>query len=335
MTELELIEQVNQAIEAMLVNPSPPLAALEGSLDDLLAIAADLRALPNADFKVRLRSELQKEASMNTAPETKHGAAKTSRSKERRGREGFRTVTPYLTVADIHAEIEFITKVFNATGKIHGLGSAGGFHSEYRIGDSMVMIGGGGKGSKWKGTPAASALHVYVEDVDEVYQRAVAAGATSLMPPTNQEYGDRDAAFEDVGGNHWYIGTHKGASYIPENADNLMPYLHPVGAPAMITFLKQAFEAEEIGVYQSPDGIIHHAKMRVGNSIIEMGEAHAHWKAMPMTFMLYVEDCDAWYERAINAEGAIPVSPPSSAPYGGRVGVIKDQFENTWYISTS
>jgi len=196
------------------------------------------------------------------------------------------------------------------------------------------MLGGGGKGSNWKGTPTPSALHIYVEDVDEVYQRALAAGATSLMPPTNQEYGDRDAAIEDIGGNHWYIGTHKGASYIPENADDLMAYLHPIGAPAMIKFLKQAFKAEEIGVYQSPEGIVQHAKMRIGNSIIEMGEAHEQWKAMPMTFMLYVADCDAWYERALKSEGAISVSPPSSAPYGGRVGVIKDQFENTWYIST-
>ena len=108
-----------------------------------------------------------------------------------------------------------MTQVFGAEGRIYGLGSAGGYHSEYRIGDSMVMIGGGGKGSSWKGTPNPASLHLYVEDVDAVYERAMQAGATSLMAPTNQEYGDRDAAVIDVGGNHWYIGTTRAPAYKP------------------------------------------------------------------------------------------------------------------------
>src|SRR5260370_988133 len=96
-------------------------------------------------------------------------------------------------------------------------------------------------------------LHLYVEDVDAVYERAMQAGATSLMPPTDQEYGDRDASISDVAGNHWYIGTHKGARYLPEDTHNLMPYLHPTGAPKMIEFLKQAFHAEQISLHQPPD----------------------------------------------------------------------------------
>ncbi len=303
MSEIALTEQLDRAIEAVLTGPAGPSPVVDERIAGLVELAADLRHLPRGTFKAQLRSVIEKETSMSTATETKGSAEKSSPSKASPVREGFRTVTPYLTVPDIDAEIKFITEVFGAA-------------------------------ANWKGTPTPSALHIYVEDVDEVYQRALAAGATSLMPPTNQEYGDRDAAIEDIGGNHWYIGTHKGASYIPENADDLMAYLHPIGAPAMIKFLKQAFKAEEIGVYQSPEGIVQHAKMRIGNSIIEMGEAHEQWKAMPMTFMLYVADCDAWYERALKSEGAISVSPPSSAPYGGRVGVIKDQFENTWYIST-
>src|SRR2546425_11902585 len=102
-------------------------------------------------------------------------------------REGFRTVTPYLVVPDVHEEIAFITSTFGAAGKVYGLGSAGGFHSEYRIGDSMLMIGGGGKSFKGKGTPRPVSLHVYVADVDGVYQSAVQAGATSLMPPTGMD----------------------------------------------------------------------------------------------------------------------------------------------------
>lgn len=264
-----------------------------------------------------------------TAAETQ-SAAKSARSTVR---EGFRTVTPYLTVADVHAEIEFVTRTFGATGTIYGLGSAGGFHSEYMIGDSMIMIGGGGKGASWKGTPTPGTLHIYVEDVDAVYERAMQAGATSMMAPTDQEYGDRDAAVIDVGGNHWYIGTHKGADYLPAGMTNLMPFLHPQGAPKMIEFLQQAFNAEAIAVHQSPEGIVQHATVKVGSSIVEMGEAHGEWQPMPMSFMLYIENADESYARAMKAEGAVSISVPADQPYGARVGTVKDPFGNTWYIS--
>ncbi len=249
-------------------------------------------------------------------------------------RATFRTVTPYLTVADVHEEIEFVTKVFGAEGRIYGLGSAGGYHSEYRIGDSMVMIGGGGKGASWKGTPAPAALHLYVEDVDAFYERALAAGATSLYPPTDHEYGERGASVEDTGGNHWYLATATGAGYVPEGATNLMSFLHPKGAPQMIEFLKQAFAAEATAVHQSPDGVVLHATVRIGTSVIEMGEAHGPWQPMPMTFMLYVDDVDAWYERAMLAEGMISMSKPGDQAYGDRVGAVKDPFGNVWYIGT-
>ena len=195
----------------------------------------------------------------------------------------------------------------------------------------MLMIGGG---DARHATPNPASLHLYVPDVDAAYERALDAGATSLMGPTDQEYGDRDAAIKDVGGNHWYIGTHKGAQFLPEGTDNLMPYLHPRGAPKMINFLKQAFGAEEVFVHRSPDGIIYHAKVRIGNSIVEMGEAHDQWQPIASMFMLYVDDVDAWYARAMKADGAISMGEPADQPYGDRVGAVKDPFDNLWYIGT-
>jgi len=330
MSEVILAEQLDQAIETMLRNPDAPLAGTDPRVAELLSVAVDLRALPRADFKARLKNELEREAAMNeTSDEIESGPP---HSKAESVRATFRTVTPYLTVADVHEEIEFVTKVFGAEGRIYGLGSAGGYHSEYRIGDSMVMIGGGGEGAKWKGSPNPGSLHLYVADVDAVYQRAMQAGATSLMGPTNQEYGDRDAAVIDVGGNHWYIGTHQGTAYKPEGVSDLMPYLHPTGAPTMINFLKQAFGAEELFLYQSPDGIVHHAKIAIGDSIVEMGEAHDQWKPMPMVFMLYVDDVDVWYARAMKTAGAISMGEPKDQAYGDRVGAVKDPFDNVWYI---
>jgi len=331
MSEVELTERLDQAIEAMVRNPqgvSPDV--LEPTISELLRVAVELRHLPRADFKARLKDEIERKTLMSTK------AQSTQRNKPAQSaiREGFRTVTPYLVVPDVHDEIAFITSTFGAQGKVYGLGSAGGFHSEYRIGDSMLMIGGGGKGSKWKGTPVPVSLHVYVADVDGVYQNAVQAGATSLMPPADMDYGERGAAIEDVGGNHWYLATATGPTYIPEGLPNLMPYFNPVGAPKMIDFLKQAFDAEEIARHQSPDGIVHHAKIRIGDSIVEMGEAHGPWQSRPMQFMVYVDDCDAWYARAMKAEGAVSMGEPANAPYGGRMGTIKDPFGNTWYLSS-
>jgi uncharacterized glyoxalase superfamily protein PhnB len=330
MSEVVLTEQLDQAIEAMLRNPDASLAS-DPKLAELVSIALELRALPRADFKAHLKSELEREASMSIAAKEDRRSPRPATDSVR---ATFRTVTPYLTVADVHEEIEFVTKVFGAEGKIYGLGSAGGYHSEYRIGDSMVMIGGGGEGAKWKGTPAPAALHLYVEDVDAVYERALAAGATSLYPPTDHEYGERGASVEDTGGNHWYLATATGAGYVPEGATNLMPYLHPKGAPQMIEFLKQAFAAEATAVHQSPDGVVRHATVRIGTSMIEMGEAHGQWQPMPMTFMLYVDDVDAWYERAMLAEGMISMSKPGDQAYGDRVGAVKDPFDNVWYIGT-
>lgn len=330
MSEVALTEQLDQAIEAMLANPDAPLQGSDSQIGELLGVAVELRALPRADFKARLKSELEREASMSMT------AAEDTRSPQPVTdpvRATFRTVTPYLTVANVHEEIEFVTKVFGAEGRVYGLGSAGGYHSEYRIGDSMIMIGGGGEGASWRGTPVPAALHLYVEDVDAAYERALAAGATSLYAPMEQDYGDRDAAIQDAGGNQWYIGTRKGAAF-PAGAANLMPYLHPKGAPRMMAFLKQAFAAEPEAVHQSPDGIVRHATIRIGSSIIEMGEAHGPWQPMPMTFMLYVDDVDAWYERAMLAAGMISISKPGDQAYGDRVGAVKDPFDNVWYIGT-
>lgn len=327
MSELELTEQLDQAIDAMLLGAADPVA-VSAEVSELLGIATELRALPSAEFKARLRTELQKDIDTTAEP----ASEVSQKSMPSKIREGFRTVTPYLTVPDVYAEIEFVSKVFGAVGQVYGLGSAGGYHSEYRIGESMVMIGGGGGKSEWKGTSMPASIHLYVPDVDRVYQRSLTAGATSLMAPTDMSYGERGAAIEDAAGNHWYIATAMGPSYVPEGVPDLMPFFNPRGAPKMIDFLKAAFAAEEVSVHKSSAGVVQHAELRIGDSIVEMGEAHGPWQPRPMHFMMYVDDCDAWYARAMKAEGAVSVSEPANMPYG-RVGTVSDPFANVWYIT--
>lgn len=320
------IEQLDESITAMLAGESIP-SSVDQEIAELLSVAKQLRALPRADFKQRLRTELEAEVGMSTA--TKEAPAKVNPV-----RQGFRTVTPYLVVPDVHAEAEFLKQTFGVTGPIFGLGTQGGFHAEYNIGGSMIMVGGGGAGSQWRGEPLPTYIHLYVEDVDAVYEKAVLAGATNLSAPGERPYGDRECGFRDPGGNQWFVATYQGESFIPRGQPNLMPSLQPIGASKMIDFLKQAFAAEELLVHRSPDGAVRYASMRVGTSVVEMGEAHGEWQPKPSVFMMYVDDVDAWYERAVKAEGAIAKDPPKLQPHGARVGTIQDPFDNVWYIAS-
>lgn len=119
--------------------------------------------------------------------------------------EGYHTVTPYLIVQEAAQLIEFVKQAFDATETFRGTGSAGGIHAEVRIGDSMVMIGGGGA---WRGEASPATLYLYMNDVDSVYKGALQAGATSIAEPADQPYGDRMAGVKDSFGNVWYIATH-------------------------------------------------------------------------------------------------------------------------------
>jgi PhnB protein len=159
---------------------------------------------------------------------------------------GFRTVTPYLVAADGPALLEFAKQAFGAEETFRTIGGAGGLHAEVRIGDSMVMMGGGIPGREFRFTPNAHALHIYVEDADAVYQKALAAGATSLGEVRDQEYGERSGSVKDPAGNFWYIATHQGESHVPKGLHSVNAYLHPLRAEPLISFLKRGFGAEEV-----------------------------------------------------------------------------------------
>jgi uncharacterized glyoxalase superfamily protein PhnB len=115
------------------------------------------------------------------------------------------TVTPYLSVEGAQGMIDFLQTVFNAelTEKIPGEGGQI-MHAELKIGNSMVMLA-----DACDRAPATrTALYVYVPNVDETYQKALSAGATSEMGPKDQFYGDRSGGVIDKWNNRWWIATH-------------------------------------------------------------------------------------------------------------------------------
>jgi PhnB protein len=119
--------------------------------------------------------------------------------------EGYHTVTPYLVVPGVPELIEFLKQAFDAreTGRFAGPDGTI-MHAEVRIGDSPVMMGEPAGGVQ----PIPAMLHLYVEDVDAAYRRALAAGATSVREPADQFYGDRSAGVKDCFGNQWWMATH-------------------------------------------------------------------------------------------------------------------------------
>ena len=328
MGKRSLIEQLDQAIEAMLVRPEAEQAPIDSSLQPLLRVAAQLRELPREGFKARLKNELEGRETMASQAATEPAEPKVDPI-----RKGFRTVTPYLVAPDGPALLEFAKNVFGAEESFRAIGSAGGIHGEVRIGDGMLMIGGGIPGKEWRSTPKPAALHIYVRDCDATYQRALDAGAASIDKPRDQFYGERSATVKDFADNFWYIATYKGDNYKWEGAPDVQPCLHPPQSGPVIEFLKQAFDAEELGRHASPQGVIRHATVKIGTSLMELGDAHGPYQPMKSMFYLYVPDVDKLYRQALGA-GAKSISEPRDQDYGDRSAGIEDPFGNQWFIAT-
>ena len=127
--------------------------------------------------------------------------------------DGYPRVTPYLCCDGAAAAIDFYTSVLGAKEKVR-MGAPGGKigHAELELGDSIVMLADehpemGFLGPKSVGgTPVT--ISVYVENVDEVFERAVAGGASAERPVEDQFYGDRTGQFQDPFGHRWHVATH-------------------------------------------------------------------------------------------------------------------------------
>ncbi len=119
--------------------------------------------------------------------------------------DGYHTITPYLIVETADRLIGFIKEVFNGQVLFKMQDEAGRInHAEMKIGDSILMLAEASE--EWK--PTKTLLHLYVEDIDATYQKALETGAVSVKEPKNEFYGDRIASVKDPFGNFWGIATH-------------------------------------------------------------------------------------------------------------------------------
>ena len=124
------------------------------------------------------------------------------------------------------------------------------------------------------------------------------------------------------------------ASYKPEGYSTVSPYLIAAGAQAVIDFLKKAFGARELRRYDMPDGSIMHAEVRIGDTVVMIGDAGEHWPAVPAHLHVYVDSVDETYRRALDAGGVSVQLPQQKGQDPDRRGGVKDPAGNTWWIAT-
>jgi uncharacterized glyoxalase superfamily protein PhnB len=128
--------------------------------------------------------------------------------------EGFHTITPHLVVKGAREALQFYAKAFGAKEVMVMPGPGGGvMHAEMKLGDSHFFINDefpqmGAKGPHSIGGSPVT-IHLYVPDVDKLFNQAVAAGSTPLMPVTDMFWGDRYGMLMDPYGHKWSIATHK------------------------------------------------------------------------------------------------------------------------------
>jgi PhnB protein len=127
--------------------------------------------------------------------------------------EGYPQVIPSLVIDGAAAAIDFYCGVLGATERMRMGGPDGKIgHAELQIGDGVIMLSDEFPDMGFVGPRSVGGspvmVNVYVDDVDGVYAKALAAGATELRAVENQFYGDRSAQFEDPYGHRWNVATH-------------------------------------------------------------------------------------------------------------------------------
>ena len=147
--------------------------------------------------------------------------------------DGYHAATPCLTVKDAARAIEYYKKAFGATEIMRFAHEGKIAHAEIKIGDSMIMLSdefpemGARSPQSVGGTPAA--IHLYVENVDTIFDRAVTGGGKEIRPVDDKFYGDRTGTLQDPFGHVWHVATHKedvAPDELKKRADAAMKKMH-------------------------------------------------------------------------------------------------------------
>lgn len=193
-------------------------------------------------------------------------------------RHGHGSVRPY-----VYGKLDlpdFVRDVFGAKELERHNYPKGGSHVEMEIGDSLVVLEAAESFAPTSGVTRNS-IYVYVQDVDAAYQRALAAGATSIGAPENKPYQERAGSVKDSFGNIWYISTYRGAGDgkpVRNDFGCVRPFVY--GRPDLLQFVKNVFAADELELNRVAGGF--HIKYHIGDSVlVTVGMEPPYAEAMP------------------------------------------------------
>jgi len=261
------------------------------------------------------------------------GTAKSSKTSSKLPsfvRPGFNNIAPYMVVNGAAKFIDFLKTAFQGTERLCVPRPDGEvMHAEIGIGNSVIELADASE----QHPPRKNTIHLYLDDADAAYERALRVGATSIYPVGEHVSGDRQGCAKDEWGSVWYIAQAKNWEPDLDRMCSVQPYLHLHGAEKMIPFAEAAFGAEALGVTKSPEGKILHATIRIGDATFEIDEAHGEFQPTPCYLHVYVPDADARYAHAVRV-GATSLEAPATKDYGERSAAVKDMFGNTWFLAT-
>jgi PhnB protein len=120
---------------------------------------------------------------------------------------------------------------------------------------------------------------------------------------------------------------------LPDGVHTITPNIVVKDAKKAVNFYKKAFGAREKTCLTMPDGKIVHCEMAIGDSCFILADEMEGWPAHPLLAQIFVDDCDALFNRAVDA-GAKVLSPLSDMFFGIREGRVVDPFGGTWTICT-
>jgi PhnB protein len=124
---------------------------------------------------------------------------------------------------------------------------------------------------------------------------------------------------------------HTSVSAVPAGMQSVTPWIISRDTASLIDFLARAFDAEELGRVENPDGTIGHAEVRIGDTQVALFDARPDWVDTPAFLRLYVAESDRVFARAIEA-GATAITEMTELAFGDRIGRVRDPFGNLWWI---
>ena len=204
MAERSAIDQLDDVVAAIIAQREADLTSLDPDVASLAQVARELRGLPTEEFKTQLKTELTRRETMSTPKKKIDPIPK-----------GHPRISAYMCFSDAPAAIEFYKKAFGAEEikRLPGPDGKSLIHAELKIGNSRLLLVDefpemDCRGPKSVGGSPVS-IHMFVDDADAAFDKALAAGAEVRMPLADQFWGDRYGVLTDPFGHIWSIATHK------------------------------------------------------------------------------------------------------------------------------